>query len=527
MMPVEELTLRTALLANMLEWLAQPQGPHLVDSSSTENPLTALAILISPEAPYDFDSPMAPYIQTTSWTEAYFVLKLASQASSQVIPLPGVPTLFLDVKTPEDITDSKVPRPPQVFRGFQLFQVTIKGGDPPSTQVAFPRLQGKTECSWISWQEQVLLPKLEEAPQITVHLSAADPHHWNIVNDPIFPNCLDAFKVRHEALLASGAAISTGGASSRGGSSTPTQELPSVIWPQPPPTPTLEWQEVDTRVTKVMDQVHDLHLQLLQEMGFIREIDQALCKSLMVEFLRLQVIVGDDLSGTLRTWQVNMEAATDKFLRDLDAVTQTSTTLPSKNAAVGVALHQFRAATQLRVALPLTRLDEAREEMEKFIQSRLEELRSLQETKNLIGELSSRITDHRGRVCELLCSEPLRHPEVIPLIMVGLAADRPLESNFFPGLLEGLLGLLVLLPPGRVILPHLPVRVLATPGPQPCVKQSHELSRRMLRHQKLWGCLPTWTFVTRRVSSKNKDISYHQFSRTRSSSLRWLRQCSR
>ena len=265
-MPVEELTLRTASLANMLEWLAQPQGPHLVDGSSTENPLTALAILISPEALYDSDSPMvglgliykAPYIQTTSWTEAYFDLKLTSQAeagsrttgakvifvqiqaSSQVIPLPGVPTLFLDVKTPEDITDSKVPRPPQVFRGFQLFQITIKGGDPPSAEVAFPHLQGKTECSSISRQEQVLLPELEEAPQITVPLSAADPHHWNIVNDPIFPDCLDAFKVRHEASLASGAATSTGGASSRGGSSTPTQELPFATWPQPPPTPTLE-----------------------------------------------------------------------------------------------------------------------------------------------------------------------------------------------------------------------------------------------------------------------------------------------
>ena len=160
----------------------------------------------------------------------------------------------------------------------------------------------------------------------------------------------------------------------------------------------------------------------------------------MVEFLRLKIIIRDDLSGALRTWQTDMEVATDKFLRDLEAATQTSTTLPSKNAAVGVALHQFRAATQLRVALPLTRLDEAREEMETFIQSRLEELRSPQETKNLIGELSSRVMDHRGRVCELLRSEPLRHPEVVPLIMVGLTADRPIESNFFPSLLEGLLG---------------------------------------------------------------------------------------
>ena len=412
-MPVEELTLRTASLTNMLDWLTQPQGPDLVDGSSTENPLTALAILIAPEALYDSDSPMvglglvykAPYIQTTSWTEAYLDLKLASQAemgnrptrtkvifvqiqaSSQVIPLP---TLFLDVKTPEEITDSKAPQPPQDFRGFQLFQVVMKSGDPPSTQVAVPRLQGKTECSWISKQEQVLPPKLEEAPQITVPLSAADPHHWNIVNDPIFPNCLATFRVRHEASLASGTAASTGGASSRGGSSTPLQELPSATWPQPPPTAPLEWHEVDTRVTEVMDQVHDLHLQLLQEIGFVREIDQALSKSLMVEFLRLKIIIGDDLSGALRTWQTDMEVATEKFLSDLDA------TLPSKNAAVGVALRQFRAASQLRVALPLTQLDEAREQMETFIQSRLKELRSPQETKKLIGELSSRVTDHWG-----------------------------------------------------------------------------------------------------------------------------------
>ena len=198
-----------------------------------------------------------------------------------------------------------------------------------------------------------------------------------------------------------------------------------------------------------MDQVHDLQLQLLQEIGFVREIDQALSKSLMVEFLQLKVIIGDDLSGALQTWQTDMEVATDKLLRDLDATTQISTTLPSKNVAVGVALRQFRAASQLRVALPLTQLDEAREEMETFIQFRLKELRSPQETKNLIGELSSRITDHRGQVRELLCSEPLRHPEVTPLILVDLAADRPIKSNFFPSILEGLLGSLGMATPGE------------------------------------------------------------------------------
>ena len=95
------------------------------------------------------------------------------------------------------------------------------------------------------------------------------------------------------------------------------------------------------QVTEVMDQVHDLNLQWIQEMGFIRGIDHALSKSLMVEFLCLKVLMGEDLGATLRAWQVEMEAATDNLLKDLDAAAQVSTTLPSQNAAVGTALRQF------------------------------------------------------------------------------------------------------------------------------------------------------------------------------------------
>ena len=244
-----------------------------------------------------------------------------------------MPTLILDVKTAEDITDSKEPRPRQDFRGFKLHRVIYTGVSPLLGQVALPCLQGKTVFHWA--------PKLREAPQLTVALSAADANHWNIVNDPIFPSCLDKLKARHKASLASGAAKLTRRPSSQGQSSTPTQELPLTTWPQPPSTPTLEWREVDEKVAEVMDQVHNLHLEMVQEMGFIWEIDQALSKSLMVEFLRLRLITGDDLSTTLQTWQADMEATTEEFLRDLDIAAQTSTTLPSKNAAVEVALRKY------------------------------------------------------------------------------------------------------------------------------------------------------------------------------------------
>ena len=289
-------------------------------------------------------------------------------------------------------------------------------------------------------QEQVLPPKLEETPWVAAALATADPNHWNIRNDPIYPGCLEQFKARCEASMASKVATLAEAAGSQGENLTHTWELPPTTWPTRPTMPPPTIQDIDMQVTEVMDQVHDLNLQWIQEMGFIWEIDHALSKSLMVEFLHLKVLMAEDLSVALQAWQVGMEAAMDNLLKDLDAAAQVSITLPSQNAAMGTTLRQFQAAVQLRMALPLTRLDEAHERMEGFIRSCLREMLSQQETKNLIVELSLRITDHRGKICQLLCSEPLRHPEVAPLVLVGSAAERPLESNFFPGLLEGLLG---------------------------------------------------------------------------------------
>ena len=257
------------------------------------------------------------------------------------------------------------------------------------------------------------------------------------------------FRARHEASQASGATRSTRRHGIHGENSTSTHELPFPAIPQPPLTPTLGWHEVDEKVTEVMDQLHNLHLETVQEMGFIQAVDQALAKSIMVEFLRLRLITGDNLSTTLWTWHADMEATTEEFLRDLDSAAQTSTTLPSKNAAIEAALYKYRELAKLKLALPLAQLDAAREEMDRFIQHHLEELQSQQETRHLVVGLSSKITAHRSRVCQVLRSEPLKHAEVAQLVMVGMAADQPLESNFFPGLLEGLLGRLGIVAPGE------------------------------------------------------------------------------
>ena len=176
---------------------------------------------------------------------------------------------------------------------------------------------------------------------VSAALAKANPSHWNIQNDPIYPACLELFKARHEASMASKVALLMG----EGAEDVthvpelfPTTTQPTTAQPTMPP---LTVQDIDVQVAEVMDQVHDLNLWWIQEMGFIREIDHALSKSLIMEFLHLQILMGEDLSAALRAWQVEMEITTDSLLRDLGAATQVSTTLPSQSAAVGTALRQF------------------------------------------------------------------------------------------------------------------------------------------------------------------------------------------
>ena len=117
--------------------------------------------------------------------------------------------------------------------------------------------------------------------------------------------------------------------------------------------------------------MYALCLETLQEMSFIWEVDRALAKSIMVEFLRLQLIVGDDLNTSLQAMHADLEATTAELMRDMDIVAQNSTALPSENPAVMVALHRFMDLLRLKLALPLAQVDVAQEDMERLLHHHL------------------------------------------------------------------------------------------------------------------------------------------------------------
>ena len=87
--------------------------------------------------------------------------------------------------------------------------------------------------------------------------------------------------------------------------------------------------------------------------------------------------------------------------------------------------------------------------MERFLHHHLEELHSQTDMKNLLHSLSHRVATHQSRVHQIVYGEPLENIEVILQVLLGVTAYQLMESNFFPGILEGLLGRLGITAPGE------------------------------------------------------------------------------
>ena len=136
----------------------------------------------------------------------------------------------------------------------------------------------------------------------------------------------------------------------------------------------------------------------------------------------------------------DLEATTNELLRDLDIASQNSMEIPSANPSVRVALNRFNQLVKLKLVLPLTQLDAAHEDMEKFLHYRLSQLHAQTKLRSLLMSLTERMAAHQSRVHQIVDSEGLKNIEVSQHVLVEIGADQPMESNFFPGVLEGLLG---------------------------------------------------------------------------------------
>ena len=135
-------------------------------------------------------------------------------------------------------------------------------------------------------------------------------------------------------------------------------------------------QQLVLEITQgILEHIHASQLQALYEMGSTHELDRTLSCALMAEFMRVQLVMGKDLTQSLIALQLELESSSQTFLSDVSKVLSLQ---PTDLVAheVKALLHRFHQALTIKVQLPLLELQAAREELESYLQRHLQEIGS-------------------------------------------------------------------------------------------------------------------------------------------------------
>ena len=198
---------------------------------------------------------------------------------------------------------------------------------------------------------------------------------------------------------------------------------------------------------EILEGIHAIRLQALYEMGSACELDRTLARALMAEFVKVQLVIGQDLTKSLIALRLDLETSSQAFLSDITRVLNLQPTDPATHQ-VKALLQKFQQALTMKVHLPLLELQAAQEELESFLHQRLQEIGSQAETLELVERLAGKMTAHTSQVHDLVSIPELAQEEVAHRVNTGMATYPSLEANVFSGILEGVTGRLGLSPPG-------------------------------------------------------------------------------
>ena len=145
-------------------------------------------------------------------------------------------------------------------------------------------------------------------------LKPPSTNHWNIASDLVLPLALDECRRRREARqVVQGlegrpkkAKVSPTEAPAPAESTQPVAGSSSAALPI---KTTHHGERVLETACKILARVHAIHLQAMHEIGSVWELDQTLARTLMAEFTRLQLIIGEDLNKSLIAFRTDLETS--------------------------------------------------------------------------------------------------------------------------------------------------------------------------------------------------------------------------
>ena len=245
---------------------------------------------------------------------------------SDVIAVVVQHPILLDVATKDTMTRTGEPMAPLSFRGFRLHTVwTRQSGGDLVHQVAFPHLQGEVTTSMLEYEQEKFPQGLMQGPKMVINLGPPSSDHWNIISDLVLPLTVDMYRQWREAKRAE----QDPEGESAGAEGSPKEapapgKTPQVVVDGSRaafPTETTHQGERALETTcEILEHIHSICLQTMHEMGGVRELEWTIVCTLMAEFARLQLILGEDLTKSLSALCSELETSSEALSSDLVSV---------------------------------------------------------------------------------------------------------------------------------------------------------------------------------------------------------------
>ena len=146
-----------------------------------------------------------------------------------------------------------------------------------------------------------------------------------------------------------------------------------------------------------MECIHALCLQIIHEMGGVRELEQAAVCTLMAEFARLQTILCEDLTKSSSALHSEMEASGEVLSADIINILNLCPGDPAFSR-VKELIQKHHKSVSMKVNLPLIELEAAKEDLVRFLEECLCELGSDLKAWEVLEEISQILLSYSHRV---------------------------------------------------------------------------------------------------------------------------------
>ena len=164
------------------------------------------------------------------------------------------------------------------------------------------------------------------------------------------------------------------------------------------PTVTTHQGERDLEtVLGVVECIHALRLQIIHDMGSVREVEQAAVHTIMAEFARLQTIMCEDLTKSLSALRSELETFSEVLSADILNILNLRPGDPGFSW-VRELIQKHHQSVSMKINLPLIELEVAKEDLDRFLQECLCELGSDPKAWEVLEEITQILTSYNRKV---------------------------------------------------------------------------------------------------------------------------------